>query len=62
MRGGSWNNNNTVNFRASNRNNNNPENRNNNNGFRCAAALPSAVGALEFVRPRSYGACIGESI
>ena len=39
LRGGSWNNNNTDNFRCANRNNNNPENRNNNNGFRCASTL-----------------------
>lgn len=36
MRGGSWNNDNPENFRASNRNNNHPTNRNNNVGFRCA--------------------------
>lgn len=35
--GGSWNNNNAQNFRASNRNRNNPNNRNNNIGFRCAS-------------------------
>ncbi|MDQ7026238.1 MAG: SUMF1/EgtB/PvdO family nonheme iron enzyme [Anaerolineae bacterium] len=34
LRGGSWNNNNTDNFRCDYRNNNNPNNRNNNNGFR----------------------------
>jgi hypothetical protein len=36
LRGGSWNNDNTDNFRCANRNNNDPENRNNNNGFRVA--------------------------
>lgn len=41
MRGGSWNNDNAQNFRASNRNNNDPSNRNNNNGFRCAQSSPS---------------------
>ena len=35
LRGGSWNNDNTENLRASNRNRNDPDNRNNNNGFRC---------------------------
>ncbi|MBI5527566.1 MAG: SUMF1/EgtB/PvdO family nonheme iron enzyme [Deltaproteobacteria bacterium] len=40
LRGGSWNNNNTQNLRASNRNNNNPTNRNNNNGFRCSRDDP----------------------
>jgi len=35
VRGGSWNNDNPKNLRASNRNRNNPTNRNNNNGFRC---------------------------
>jgi len=34
LRGGSWNNNNTDNFRCDYRNRNNPYNRNNNNGFR----------------------------
>ena len=38
LRGGSWNNDNTNNLRASNRNRNNPTNTNDNNGFRCAAA------------------------
>ena len=38
VRGGSWNNNNTNNLRASNRNRNNPTNTNDNNGFRCAGA------------------------
>jgi hypothetical protein len=34
LRGGSWNNTNTNNFRASYRNNNTPANNNNNNAFR----------------------------
>jgi len=34
LRGGSWNNNNTDNFRCDYRNRNNPHNRNNNRGFR----------------------------
>jgi len=43
LRGGSWNNNNEINLRSSNRNNNNPDNRNNNIGFilRFAQALRS---------------------
>jgi len=43
LRGGSWNNNNTNNFRCANRNNNQPDNRNNNVGFRvvCSAQLYS---------------------
>jgi retron-type reverse transcriptase len=36
VRGGSWNNNNPNNLRASNRNRNEPDNRNNNVGFRCS--------------------------
>ncbi len=40
LRGGSWNNDNTGNLRASNRNNNNPRNRNNNYGFRCVSRSP----------------------
>jgi len=35
LRGGSWNNNNTNNFRVVNHNNNDPTNTNNNVGFRC---------------------------
>jgi hypothetical protein len=35
VRGGSWNNNNPENLRASARDRNEPDNRNNNNGFRC---------------------------
>ena len=38
LRGGSWNNNNTDNFRCANRNNN-PNKRNDNNGFRCSSTL-----------------------
>jgi formylglycine-generating enzyme required for sulfatase activity len=41
LRGGSWNNNNTDNFRCDNRNRNNPHNRNNNRGFRLS--LPYAL-------------------
>ena len=37
LRGGSWNNDNTENFRGAYRNNNKPDNRNNNNGFRAAS-------------------------
>ena len=37
LRGGSWNNDNTENFRCAYRNNNDPANRNNNNGFRVAS-------------------------
>ncbi len=40
MRGASWNNNNTKNFRGGNRNNNNPQDRNNNNGLRSARTWP----------------------
>ncbi|MCX6625650.1 MAG: SUMF1/EgtB/PvdO family nonheme iron enzyme [Acidobacteria bacterium] len=43
LRGGSWNNDNSNNFRCANRNNNTPDNRNNNNGFRCASTLPAGV-------------------
>jgi hypothetical protein len=43
LRGGSWNNNDTDNFRCANRNNNDPTKRNDNNGFRCASTL--AAGA-----------------
>ncbi len=43
LRGGSWNNDNTDNFRCANRNNNNPDNRNDNHGFRCASALSARV-------------------
>lgn len=39
VRGGSWNNDNTDNFRCAYRNNNRPDNRNDNNGFRCASTL-----------------------
>jgi len=39
LRGGSWNNNHTDNFRCDYRNRNNPHNRNNNRGFRCCAYL-----------------------
>jgi hypothetical protein len=39
VRGGSWNNDNTENFRCANRNYNRPDNRNDNNGFRCASTL-----------------------
>jgi len=39
LRGGSWNNDNSNNFRCAYRNNNRPDNRNNNNGFRCASTL-----------------------
>ncbi len=35
LRGGSWNNDNEINLRSSNRNNNTPTNRNNNIGLRC---------------------------
>lgn len=41
--GGSWNNDNTGNFRSAYRNNNKPDNRNNNNGFRCASTLNAGV-------------------
>ena len=40
VRGGSWNNTNPDNFRASYRNNNTPTNRNNNLGFRCVRRSP----------------------
>ena len=43
LRGGSWNNNNTNNFRATYRNRNNPNNRNNNRGFRVALPCPPLV-------------------
>jgi len=43
LRGGSWNNDNTDNFRCAYRNNNKPENRNNNNGFRCASTLDAGT-------------------
>ena len=55
LRGGSWNNDNTGNFRCAYRNNNKPENRNNNNGFRCASTLP-AVSAGHGPRRRGAGA------
>jgi hypothetical protein len=37
MRGGSWGNDNTDNFRCAYRNNNHPDNRNDNYGFRVAS-------------------------
>ena len=40
MRGGSWNNDDTDNFRCANRNNNHPDNRNDNYGFRAASISP----------------------
>jgi hypothetical protein len=43
LRGGSWNNDNTDNFRCAYRNNNRPDNRNNNNGFRCASTLDAGA-------------------
>jgi hypothetical protein len=43
LRGGSWNNDNTDNFRCAYRNNNKPDNRNNNNGFRCASTLDAGT-------------------
>ena len=43
VRGGSWNNDNTDNFRCAYRNNNKPDNRNNNNGFRCASTLDAGA-------------------
>jgi retron-type reverse transcriptase len=53
VRGGSWNNDNTENFRCANRNNNDPTNRNDNNGFRVAStSMP------EFLRPGAKGACL----
>ena len=39
LRGGSWNNDNTDNFRCAYRNNNHPDNRNNNNGFRVSSTI-----------------------
>lgn len=56
LRGGSWNNDNTENFRCTHRNNNNPTNRNNNNGFRCASTLGPEPG-----RPRTAGERLRES-
>ncbi|CAG1004079.1 hypothetical protein ANRL4_03413 [Anaerolineae bacterium] len=50
LRGGSWNNNNTENFRCDYRNRNNPENRNNNRGFRLALPCP-----LKMRMPGVYG-------
>ena len=48
VRGGSWNNDDTDNFRCANRNNNDPTNRNDNNGFRVAS-----TSTPEFHRPRA---------
>jgi len=55
LRGGSWNNDNTDNFRCANRNNNDPTNRNNNNGFRLARTVHRS--APESGSPVSSGAC-----
>jgi hypothetical protein len=56
LRGGSWNNDNTDNFRCAYRNNNKPDNRNNNNGFRCASTLDAGVRSST-----EAGACARES-
>jgi hypothetical protein len=56
LRGGSWNNDNTGNFRCAYRNNNTPDNRNNNNVFRCASTLRAGVRTST-----EAGACLRES-
>jgi len=42
-RGGSWNNDESMNLASSYRNNDTPDNRNDNNGFRCVVAVPGSV-------------------
>lgn len=64
-RGGSWNNSNTDNLRASNRNNNSPGN-NNNNGFRCASTIKNSSlffkeGKADLLLSRKIS-CTGENL
>jgi len=49
LRGGSWNNNNTDNFRCDNRNRNTPHNRNNNRGFRLSLPCATLLGYATFM-------------
>ncbi|MDZ4768942.1 MAG: hypothetical protein SGJ24_07425 [Chloroflexota bacterium] len=50
MRGGSWNNSNTDNFRAANRDWVASDNQNNNIGFRCVLSRPAVSRTFKDVR------------
>ena len=66
LRGGSWNNDNPDNFRATYRNNNNPTNSNNNYGFRCVSRSPGPpipqVGRAGIPSTTVSGSVQGESM